>query len=208
MQQPSSVAGVNVFRELDGSEAATIFAHDLEQAIIDMLATDEFKERAKQMFLKSGRFGTGACFPVVFMEGKLRIKVFASVESARSKEKMPPAFEVDVNLQTGEKQPDSEEVAEAGVMIQRVVGARIETAVDKARLEVGLTPLVPTRTTEGFVVNAPGNHQSRKDNYEERFRKSKETVERKKAEREAAAMTEAEREHVLKEGEARNQDGK
>ena len=203
MKQPQSAVGQHVFRELSGPEAAQVFAHDLEQAIIDMLATDEFKQKAIECFEKSGRFGSGKCFPVVFMRANMVIKVFASVESARSKEKMPAPFAVDVNLQAGEMKPDTEEITEAEVTISRVAGLSVENAVDKVRLETGLVPLVPTRNPDGMIVNAPGKHSERALDYEARFAKSKATVLRKKAEQEALLLSEAERERVLQENEAR-----
>lgn len=91
-QQQTSAVGVNVFRELDGNEYALVVAHDIEQGFINMLATDELKEKILEWLVKTGRFGTGACYPVVMMGGTLHFKVYASVESARSKEKMPAPF--------------------------------------------------------------------------------------------------------------------
>ena len=78
-QPQTSAAGIPTFRELTGDETSEILAHDLEQAIINLLATGEFKRRAKDMFLKTGKFGLGACYPVFVMTGQLQIKVYASV---------------------------------------------------------------------------------------------------------------------------------
>jgi hypothetical protein len=204
MPQQNSAVGVSIFRELAGDEEALIVAHDIEQAFIDMLATGEFKQKVIEWLEKTGRFGAGACYPVVYMQGILKFKVFASVESARSKEKMPAPFSVTVEAEAGERRPDTEQITEAEVTISRVIGTSTENAVDKARLEASIVPLVPVRTQDGAVVNAPGKHAQRKEDYDARFAKSKDTVLRKKAEAEAAAMTEAERERVVQESEARN----
>lgn len=206
-QQQPSVVGTNVFRELDGLECAEIFAHDLEQAIINMLATGEFHEKVMDWFSKTGRFNVGACYPVVFMQGKLRIKVYASVESARSMERMPPELGLTIEgIETGERKPDTELVTEAEVAISRGIGTEPANSVDRARLEVGLVPLVPARTNEGAVVNKPGKHAERAAGYQERFAKSKTTVEAKRLAKEAEAQTEAERERAAQESEARSQE--
>lgn len=237
MQQ--SAIGVNVFRELEGGEAAQIFAHDLEQAIINMLATDEFKEQCMDWFAKTGRFGSGKCFPVVQMQARMIVKVFTSVESARSKETMPPPFQlISPVIQTGEMlmeiehKPDcttpddcecgarsaAELVTEAEVPISRVVGVDTSTACDRARLEVGIVPLVPTRNSDGMVVNAPGKHLERAQGYADRGEKQSETkrlqraellakakakVAERRAMREAAEQSEVERLRVAQENEAR-----
>lgn len=234
MLQPQSVIGTHVFRELDGAECAQIFAHDLEQAIINMLATDEFKEKCMEWFTMTGRFGAGACYPVVFMQGKMSVKVYASVESARSKEKMPPPFTLEVPvIQAGEtlaeiqhradcSSPDdcecgarsaSELVTEAEVTISRAVGLSTENAVDKARLEVGIVPLVPTRHESGAIINAPGKHLQRQDDYDARKEKrritlmnAKAVILARRAQREAEAAGTAERERIDREAEARSQE--
>ncbi len=243
MQQ--SAIGVNVFRELEGIEASQIFAHDLEQAIINMLATDEFKEKCMEWFSKTGRFGSGKCFPVVQMQARMVVKVFTSVESARSKENMPPPFQlISPEIRTGEMLPEIEHkpscetvtgdgpdctcdarsatelVTEAEVTVNRVVGFSVENAVDKARIEVGIQPLVPTRNADGMILNLPGKHAERAQGYAERGEKQSETkrlqraellanakakVAERRAAREAAEMTEAERLRMAKEGEAREQ---
>lgn len=221
MQQQTSAIGVSIFRELDGSEMAAIFAHDLEQAIINMLATDEFKQKAIEAFLKTGRFGAGACYPVVVMQGRLQVKVYASVESYRSKEKMPPPFELVLpEIQTGEMKTEiahwidcpvntlndpaaectcdarsaTELVTEAEVTTSRVIGESPANAVDRARVEVGIVPLTPQRTAEGAVVNLPGRAMERAEDYEARLRKRQDTIARAKAlvaQRRAAKEAEA-----------------
>lgn len=208
MPQPTSVIGQNIFRELSGPEELLIVAHDIEQAFLDMLATGEFKQKVVDWLEKTGRFGAGACYPVVAMRGVHHFKVFASVESARSKEKMPPPFTLEMpETVVGEMLPNTELITEADVTIQRMVGFDTSTAVDRVRLETGQVPLVPTRTETGAVVNAPGKHSERAAGYQERFAKSKATVLRKKAERELAAKSEEERLRVMEEGEARNHEG-
>lgn len=204
--QQQSIAGTPVHREIEGWEEIEIVVHDIEQGFIDMLATDGFKESLREALRKSGRFGSGTCFPVVYFKGHLQFKVFTSVESALSKEKMPPPFTVEIEANAGAMRPDSIEIAAAEVDVQRVTGLDVATAGDKARLEVGLTPLVPQRTSEGAIVNAPGKHEQRAADYEQRFAKSKATVLAKKEAIAAAEMSEEERERLAKEGEARNQE--
>lgn len=257
MKQPGSVIGTNVFRELDGNEYALVVAHDIEQGFINMLATDEFKEKILEWLVKTGRFGAGACYPVVMMGGTLHFKVYASVESARSKEKMPAPFTLvmpeitagemkteiphkpdcpqypDPSKGVGAPRPGevgypecscdarsgTELVTEADVTVQRVIGLSVETAVDKARIEVGIQPLVPTRLESGAIANAPGKHAQRQADYDARGEKQIETkrlrraeilaqakanVARRRAEREAAEMDESERLRTMQEGEARN----
>lgn len=240
MQQ--SVVGVSVFRELEGIEASQIFAHDLEQAIINMLATDEFKEKCMEWFAKTGRFGSGKCFPVVVMRASLVAKVYTSVESARSKESMPPPFQlISPDIQTGEMLPEiphkpdcvtptdcecgarsaTELVTEAEVTVSRIVGLDTATACDRVRLEVGIVPLVPTRNSDGMVVNAPGKHLERAQGYADRGEKQSETkrlqrqqllantkakVAAIRAQREAAEMGETERLRAAQESDARQHD--
>lgn len=201
--QQASAAGSPIFREISGDEEVLIVAHDIEQAFIDMLATGEFKERVIDWLTKTGRFGAGACFPVVFMKGVIQFKVFASVESARSNEKMPPPFTIAIEGEVGERKPATELITEASVDVSRVIGTSTENAVDKARIEASIVPLVPTRTSEGAVVNAPGKHAARKADYDARFAKSKQTVLDKKAAAETAAQTEEQRLRASEEAQAR-----
>lgn len=205
MNQQASVVGSIPFREISGEEEALIVAHDIEQAFIDMLATGEFRERVIDWLTKTGRFGTGACFPVVFMKGVIQFKVYASVESARSNEKMPPPFTVSIEGETGERKPDTELITEATVDVSRVTGVDVNTAVDKARIEAGIVPLVPVRTADGAIKNGPGKHAQRSEDYQQRFAKSKQTVIDKKAAAEAATQTGEERLRAAAEAEARQQ---
>lgn len=205
-QPQPSISGQAVFRELSGAEMSDVLAHDLEQSIINMLASGEFKKRAKDMFLRTGKFGLGACFPVVIVEGQLRIKVFTSVESYRSNEKLPAPFGVDVNLQTGEMREDTEKVCEATTNVNRVIGTDVSTAVDKVRKEVGLDVLVPTRDHAGYIVNTATESEKRKADYAARLETRRATIAARKAAQEAEAANEAERERIAKEQEARGSD--
>lgn len=173
MKPLPSTAGSPVFRELNGSEAAEIFAHDLEQSIIDLLATQEFKKKALELFEKTGKFGAGAAYPVVIMVGQLRIKVYTSVEAARSREAMPPVRTHAIDLSTGEPGPDSVEVITSDAKVSRVIGTDVTNAVDKARKEVGITPLIPKRDGHGVVVNSPDEHEVRKVDYDDRLTKTR-----------------------------------
>ncbi len=173
MRDQPSTANVPVFRELNGNEAATIFAHDLEEAVIDLLASGEFRKKALDLFEKTGRFGAGAAYPVVVMVANMRIKVYTSIEAARSKEAMPPARSHLLEIQTGELRPDSEEVITQDTQISRVIGTDISNAVDKARKEVGITPLIPKRDGQGIVVNSPDEHEARKADYADRLTKTR-----------------------------------
>jgi len=192
-EQPST-AGIPIFRELDGIEAAEIFAHDLEQAIIDLLATGEFKQKALDLFEKSGKFGAGAAYPVVIMIANMRIKVYTSVEAARSKEKMPPPQSHSLVIETGKHGPDSEEVITSDVQISRIIGTDTSNAVDRARKEVGITPKVPKKDNQGIVVNSTDEHEARAADYKDRMAKTHskaaETRAAKKAEREKLANNE------------------
>lgn len=172
MKPAPSTASVPIFRELNGSEAAEIFAHDLEQSILDLLATQEFKKKALELFEKTGKFGAGAAYPVVIMVGQLRVKVYTSIEAARSHEAMPPVRTHAIDISTGEMQPESEEVITSDVKVSRVIGTDVSNAVDKARKEVGITPLVPKRDGHGVVVNLPDEHEARAADYADRLEKT------------------------------------
>lgn len=210
--QPGTAANVPIFRELESAELAEIFAHDLEQAIISLLATEEFKQNCIDWFLKSGRFGSGACFPVVFAEFKGRVKVYASVEAAQSKERMPAPFTLDIAVQTGTSPYPTDLIHEAeNVEVQRVVGIDVNTAVDRARIEVGIPPLVPQRTPDGSIVNQPGNHADRKSDYaagelkrKNTLRIAKENVAKRAAAKAAEAQSEEQRLRAAAESEARS----
>lgn len=176
MKPVASTAGSPVFRELDGSEAAEIFAHDLEQSVIDLLATGEFRKKALELFEKTGKFGAGAAYPVVIMVGQLRVKVYTSVEAARSREAMPPVRTHAIDIVAGEMRPDAEEVITSDVKVSRVIGTEVGNAVDKARKEVGITPLIPKRDGQGLVVNSPDEHAARKVDYDDRLKKARQTM--------------------------------
>lgn len=203
MQQQQSSVGVAIFRELTGEEESLVVAHDIEQALIDWLATGEFKAQVLEWLKKTGKFGAGACYPVVYMKGVLQFKVFASVESARSNERMPPPFTLSIEGEAGERKPDTELIAEGESQMSRVTGTSTDNAVDRVRLETNQTPLAPARTAEGGVVNKPSKHAERAEDYQQRFAKSKQTVLNKKAAAETEKQTEAERERSLQEAEAR-----
>lgn len=173
MKPVPSTASVPIFRELSGDECAEIFAHDLEQSIIDLLATQEFKKKALELFGKTGKFGAGAAYPVVIMIGQLRVKVYTSIEAARSREAMPPVRSHAIDIVAGEMQPDSQEVITSDRQITRVIGTDVSNAVDKARKEVGITPLVPKRDGQGLVVNSPDEHEARQVDYKDRLSKTK-----------------------------------
>lgn len=205
-QQQQSSVGLAVFRELSGEEQAVVDAHTIEQSLIDWLATGEFRDQVIQWLTKTGRYGAGACYPVVYFKGTLQFKVFASVESARSNERMPPPYTLNIEGEAGERKPDTEQIAEGETTVSRVIGASTENAVDKIRLEAGLVPLVPTRSDTGGVVNKPGKHAQRKADYDARFEKSKQTVLDKKAAEAAAKQTEEERLRAAAESEARSQE--
>lgn len=167
-----STAGVPIFRELSGPEYAEINAHDFEQAILDLLATGEFKRKVFEFFEKTGKFNAGAAYPVVVMMANLRIKVYTSVEAARSKEKMPPPQSHTLAIQTGEMRPDSEEVITSDVQISRVIGTDTSNAVDRVRKEVGITPKVPKKDNQGIVVNSTDEHEARAADYKDRMAKT------------------------------------
>lgn len=209
---PSAV-GTSVFRELSGPEAAAVFAHDLEEAIIKLLATDEFKDRAEFMLLRSGRFGSGACFPVVEMTGQIKIKVYASVESARSKERLPEPWVQDIDVKTGEVPngaepmlPDNSPVAVATMKVDRKIGVDIPTSVDKVRTEAGIAPMVPQRDNNGTIVNTPIGGV-KKLTHAERLAKAREAKKKRQEEMKKAEMDAAARERLAQEQEARGDGG-
>jgi|ERR1700720_497908 len=204
MQQPESVIGRPIFREMDGAEYSEVCAHDLEEMIIKMLASGEFKQKAKDLFLRSGRFGLGACFPVVHMTGQVHIKVYTSIEAERSKEKLPAPFTVDLDIQAGELREDSQLITTGHGPVERTIGTEVSNAVDKVRREVGLVSLVPERNKDGYIVNSPVAAEIKTADYKARVEKRRETMARQKAEKEAAQANEAERERIAKESEARN----
>lgn len=202
-QPQISAAGVPTFRELTGDEMADILAHDLEQAIINMLATKEFFNRAKAMFLRTGKFGLGACYPVVLVNGQVEIKVFTSVESYRSNEKLPEPFKVDVALETGQMLEDSERVCGATTNIVRTVGVDTSTAVDRVRKEVGLEVLIPARNQGGYIVNSPTQSENRTADYQARLETRRETLAKRAEDAANQIAGEQERERIAKEAEAR-----
>lgn len=202
-QPIQSIANTPIFRELSGDEASSVFAHDLEQAIINMLASGEFKRRAKAMFLKTGKFGLGACYPVVIVEGQVKIKVFTSVESYRSNEKLPEPFDVQIAVEDGEMLPDTEPVCSATTNVNRTIGVSTDNAVDRVRKEVGLDVLVPARNEHGYIENSPQQAETRKLDYEARLETRKATIAKRDAEREAEMANEEERERIAREAEAR-----
>lgn len=164
--EPSAV-GTRVFREPDGPESAAIFANDIIERLHTLIDDPRFREAAEQMFIKTGRFGTGACFPVAKISGPLAVKVFTSLEAYRSNEKLPAPFEVAVDLQAGEDGPDPLSVVSATMRVSRELGTSVETSVDKARLDAGLEVLAPVRNEAGYVENrevpeSQSNPKSRK----------------------------------------------
>lgn len=173
MKPLASTAGNPIFRELSGDECAEIFAHDLEQSVIDLLATGEFRKKALDLFEKTGKFGAGAAYPVVIMVANMRVKVYTSIEAAQSREAMPPPRAHMLEIQVGELREDSEEVITSDRQVTRIIGTDVSNAVDKARKEVGITPLIPKRDGQGVVVNSPDEHEARRVDYKDRLSRTK-----------------------------------
>jgi hypothetical protein len=168
MRQPEpSVVGTRVFRELDGPEASVVFANDLIERLHMLIDDPRFREAAENMFIKTGRFGTGACFPVVKVSGPLSVKVFTSLEAYRSNEKLPAPFDVNVDLQAGQEAADQLPVVSATMRVNREIGTKVANAVDAVRLDAGLEVLAPARDETGYVKNvevpeSQSNPRSRK----------------------------------------------
>jgi hypothetical protein len=167
-RQPApSVIGTRPFRELSGPEMAAANVQDIIDRLDRMIHDPLFRERAEEMFIKSGRFGPGACYPVVEVKGVLGFKVYTSLEAYRSKEKLPAPFEVPVDLKVGEHGDDPQGLLSGNIKVNREIGVSVETAVDKVRLDAGLEVLAPARNESGYVENkeAPesqSNPRSRK----------------------------------------------
>jgi hypothetical protein len=162
-----SVVGNRVFRELDGVECAAINTQDIIDRLDRMIHDPLFREKVEEMFIKTGRFGPGACFPVLKVYGPLTFKVYSSLEAYRSNEKLPAPFDVPVDIQVGEDRDDQQPVIGGTIKVNREIGTNLETAVDKARLDAGLEVLAPVRNESGYVENkevpeSQSNPKSRK----------------------------------------------
>lgn len=132
---------------------AAINAQDIVDRLDRMIHDPLFREKAEEMFIKTGRFGTGACFPVLKISGVLNFKVFTSLEAYRSEEKLPAPFDVAVDLQVGGDRDDQQGLLSGTIKVNREIGVDLETAVDKARLDAGLEVLAPARNEAGYVEN-------------------------------------------------------
>lgn len=166
-QPEASVVGSRIFRELDGAECAAVNTQDIIDRLDRMIHDPLFREKVEEMFIKTGRFGAGACFPVLKIGGVLTFKVYSSLEAYRSKEKLPAPFDVAVNLQAGEDHADQEPVIGGTIKVEREVGTEIANAVDAVRLDAGLEVLAPVRDQSGYVKNkevpeSESNPKSRK----------------------------------------------
>lgn len=154
MRQPEpSAVGSRIFRELDGAEAAAVFANDIIERLHRLIDDSRFREAAEKMFIQTGRFNAGACFPVVKVNGQLAVKVFTSLEAYRSNEKLPAPFEVGIDLRAGDEGDDPQRVVGATMTIDREIGTATENAVDAVRLDAGLEVLAPMRNEAGYVEN-------------------------------------------------------